>query len=82
MKDLTIIRAGLVGTVGAAICCFTPTLVIGLGVVGLSASLGWLDYVLRPTFFLSLGVVAYGLWRQRQAADCCPPATHSKNGGR
>jgi mercuric ion transport protein len=82
MKDRTITRAGIVGAVVAAICCFTPILVIGLGAVGLSAWLGWLDYVLLPTLFLALGLIAYGLWRQRRAAECCAPAAQSKNEGR
>ena len=55
MKDRTLVRAGVVGAVVAAICCFTPVLVIGLGVAGLSAWLGWLDYVLLPALFLSWG---------------------------
>jgi mercuric ion transport protein len=82
MNDRTITRAGIVGAVIAAICCFTPILVIALGAVGLSAWLGWLDYVLLPALFLALGLIAYGLWRQRRAADCCAPATRSKTEGR
>ena len=41
------------GSVIAALCCFTPILVIGLGVVGLSAWLGWLDYVLLRRWLCS-----------------------------
>ncbi|MHA1113724.1 MAG: mercury resistance system transport protein MerF, partial [Alphaproteobacteria bacterium] len=48
MKDRTILRTGVIGTAIAAVCCFTPVLVISLGAVGLSAWLGWLDYVLFP----------------------------------
>ncbi|NEU34255.1 mercury resistance system transport protein MerF, partial [bacterium LRH843] len=48
MKDATILKAGIIGSVIAAICCFTPVLVVVFGVVGLSAWLGWLDYVLLP----------------------------------
>ncbi|ORE91721.1 hypothetical protein ATO13_19055 [Stappia sp. 22II-S9-Z10] len=79
MKDRTLIRTGVVGAVIAAICCFTPVLVIGLGVVGLSA---WLDYVLLPALVLSIGPIGYGIWRQRRAADCCAPIAQSKNEGR
>ena len=82
MKNRTIVRAGIVGAVVAAICCFTPILVIGLGAVGLSAWLGWLDYVLLPALFLALVLIAYGLWRQHRAAECCAPDTQSKNEGR
>lgn len=82
MKDRTLIRTGVVGAVIAAICCFTPVLVIGLGVVGLSAWLAWLDYVLLPALVLSIGLIGYGIWRQRRAADCCAPIAQSKNEGR
>ncbi|PWE29844.1 mercury resistance system transport protein MerF [Maritimibacter sp. 55A14] len=71
MKDATIIKTGVIGTVIAAICCFTPVLVIGLGVVGLSAWLGWLDYVLFPALAAFMGITAYGLWRRQRAAACC-----------
>ncbi|PJK29228.1 hypothetical protein CVT23_13000 [Minwuia thermotolerans] len=64
------IKTGVIGTVIAAICCFTPVLVIGLGVVGLSAWLGWLDYVLLPTLAIFIGITAYGLWRRRQSIAC------------
>jgi len=70
MKDATIIKTGVIGTVIAAICCFTPVLVIGLGVVGLSAWLGWLDYVLLPTLAVFVGITAYGLWRRQRASTC------------
>lgn len=46
--DRKLIATGVVGTVIAALCCFTPVLVVLLGAVGLSAWLGWLDYVLLP----------------------------------
>lgn len=71
MKDTTILKTGIAGSVIAAICCFTPILVILLGAVGISAWLGWLDYVLLPALAFFLGVTAYGLWRlQRAAAGC------------
>lgn len=82
MKDQTLIRTGVAGAVIAAICCFTPVLVIGLGVVGLSAWLAWLDYVLLPALVLSLGLIGYGIWRRRRAAASCAPAAHSKSEGR
>ena len=71
MKDATIVKTGVVGSVIAAICCFTPVLVIALGAVGLSAWLGWIDYVLFPALALFLGMTAYGLWRRHRAAACC-----------
>lgn len=54
-------KVGIVGTVVAALCCFTPVLVILLGTVGLSAWVGYLDYVLLPALvvFLGLTIVAF-----------------------
>lgn len=71
MKDSTILRTGVIGAVIAALCCFTPILVIALAGVGLSAWLGWVDYVLFPMLGAFLALTAYGLWHRRQAAACC-----------
>jgi len=38
MSDNKLLGIGIVGTVIAALCCFTPVLVILLGAVGLAAS--------------------------------------------
>ena len=40
--------ASITGTILVALCCFTPLLVIVLGVVGLSALTRYLDVVLLP----------------------------------
>ncbi len=64
MNDRNNLKKGIVGTVIAAICCFTPVLVVALGAVGLSAWLGWLDYVLFPMLFASMGLVAQALYRR------------------
>ena len=55
-------RTGLTGTVIAALCCFTPFLVLLVAGVGLSAITGYLDYALFPILFASLGVTAYALY--------------------
>lgn len=70
MKDSTILKTGIVGSIIVAICCFTLVLVLLLGAIGLSAWLGWLDYVLLPALIVFLGITAYGLWRRQQAAAC------------
>jgi mercuric ion transport protein len=48
MQRKSLLKFGIAGTVVTAICCFTPALVVLLGVVGLSAWLAWLDAVLIP----------------------------------
>ncbi|MEX2469827.1 MAG: mercury resistance system transport protein MerF [Pseudohongiellaceae bacterium] len=64
MDDRKLLRISIVGTVIAALCCFTPILVILLGVVGLSALTGYLDYVLLPALAFFVGLTAYALWRK------------------
>ena len=61
MTDRKLFNTGCTGTAVAALCCFTPVLAIGLGAIGLSAWLGWIDYVLFPVMFASLGLVAHSL---------------------
>lgn len=59
--------AGVVGMVVAGVCCLTPALVVGLGAVGLSAWLGWLDVVLLPILGLCIALVIYAAFsRKRQ----------------
>jgi len=55
-------KKGLIGTIVAALCCFTPVLVFLLGGLGLSAWLGWIDYLLFPWMFASLGFLAHALF--------------------
>ena len=52
-----------------ALCCFTPLLVVLLGAVGLSAVLGYLDYVLFPALAVFLALTAYALWRKHHRAS-------------
>jgi len=65
MKDATLLKAGNIGTVITALCCFTPILVVLFGMVGLSAWLGWLDYVLFPALAIFIAMAVYAVWRRR-----------------
>ena len=74
MKDpKTLLRVSIIGTALVALCCFTPVLVILLGVVGLSALTGYLDYVLLPALAIFIGLTIYAIQRKRQADACCTP---------
>lgn len=64
MSHKRLLRFGILGTVVAALCCFTPILVILFGAVGLSAVVGVLDYVLLPALAVFVLVTAYALWRR------------------
>ncbi len=55
-------KTGIIGTVVAALCCFTPVLVFIFGAIGLTAWLGWIDYFLFPALFASMGLVAHALY--------------------
>lgn len=65
-RDDRLLRLGVVGTVVAALCCFTPALVLLLAGVGLSAAVGYLDYVLFPALAFFVALTGYALWRRRR----------------
>jgi mercuric ion transport protein len=64
-SDSRLLKMGVIGAVILALCCFTPVLVVLLGVVGLSAMLGWLDYVLLPALAFFIGLTIYAVWRRQ-----------------
>ena len=64
MTDKVLLKIGLVGSVIAAICSFTPLLVSLLGAIGLSSLFGMLDIVLLPAFAIVLVITGYALWKR------------------
>ena len=77
MASRALLRVGVLGTLVAALCCFTPVLVVVLGVLGLSAAIGWLDYVLLPALGAFAAVSVYAWVRLRgevaRDGDSAPP---------
>jgi mercuric ion transport protein len=72
MDDRKLLGFGIAGAAVAAVCCFTPLLVALLAAIGLSAAVGWLDYVLLPALAVFAGIVIYALVRQRRhGAGAC-----------
>ena len=65
-SDRRLLTTGIIGTVIAALCCFTTVLVVLFGFVGLSAVLGWLDYVLLPALAFFIGLTIYAVWRRHR----------------
>jgi mercuric ion transport protein len=63
-----LLTTGIVGTIIAALCCFTPILVVLLGLVGLSVIVGYLDYVLLPALVFFIGLTIYAVWRRKAQA--------------
>lgn len=77
----TLLRVSIIGTVIVALCCFTPILVIFLGILGLSAITGYLDFVLLPALAIFLGLTMYALWRKKQY-DALAAGSNDKSSSR
>lgn len=65
-KGDRLIKIGAIGSAIAALCCFTPVLVWLFAVVGLSALVGYLDYVLLPTLGVFLVVLFIGFCQRQR----------------
>lgn len=59
MNKLT--KTGLIGTLVTALCCFTPLLVWLLAALGLSAIVGYLDWVLFPMLGIFILLMLIGI---------------------
>jgi mercuric ion transport protein len=53
---------GTIGAVVAAVCCFTPALVLVLALVGVTTLAAWVDFGLFAILAISLCSLTYGLW--------------------
>jgi len=70
-----LLKTGVIGSAIAAICCFTPVLAVTLGILGLGAITGYLDYVLLPVLAIFGGITIYALVRKREAChEGCAPS--------
>ena len=66
--NMPLLKVGIIGSVIAALCCFTPILVILFGVLGISALVGYLDYVLFPLLGLFFLIIVVALVTNRGSA--------------
>ena len=66
MSNNRLLSLGIVGTIIAALCCFTPILVILFAAVGLSALVGYLDVVLLPALGIFILITIYALWKKQR----------------
>lgn len=64
MQKNKLLKAGLVGSIVTAICCFTPFLVFIFGLAGLSPLVIYLDVVLLPLLVVFVGITAFALWKK------------------
>lgn len=72
MKTGSLLRIGVVGSVVAALCCFTPVLAILAGLLGLGAIAGVADVVLIPVLIGFVGLTIYAARRQRREKGAAP----------
>ncbi|MEP2980678.1 MAG: mercury resistance system transport protein MerF [Lentilitoribacter sp.] len=66
MKD-KLLATGIIGTILAALCCFTPLLVWLLSAIGLSAVISYIDIFLLPALGFFIILTGVGLWRRRKS---------------
>ncbi|MBT5264808.1 MAG: mercury resistance system transport protein MerF [Rhodospirillaceae bacterium] len=67
MSNRTLLKTGIIGTAIAALCCFTPILVIAFAALGISAAVAYLDFVLLPALAVFVALTAFALYRKRAA---------------
>jgi len=69
MKKATLLKTGIIGTILAALCCFTPLLVVLFGAVGLAAWVGHLDAVLLPALILFIALTVYAFLKKDDSGE-------------
>jgi len=72
----TLLKTGIIGTVLAALCCFTPALVLLFGALGLSAWVGHLDAVLLPALGIFVALTIFALLKKEKTACCDTESKH------
>lgn len=69
MDDKSLLKTGVIGTLILALCCLTAVLVVLLGMVGLSAVLGFLDVILLPALGIFVAITLNALWRRQRSTN-------------
>ena len=67
MSDRVLLRIGIIGSLLAALCCFTPLLVMVLSSLGFGTLIGVLDYILFPALIGFLALTLYAWLRMRRS---------------
>jgi len=66
MTRTRLLATGIMGFLVSMLGCMTPVLVGLLAVLGVSGSMGWLDYVLLPAMAVFAGLTVYALIRGKR----------------
>ena len=72
MAPNRLLATGITGFVLSMLGCVTPALVALLAAVGVSGSMGWLDYVLLPAMAVFAGLTIYAVVCRRRRANAPP----------
>ena len=71
MTRTRLLATGIIGFLVSMLDCATPVLVGLLAVLGVSGSVGWLDYVLPPAMVAFAALILYALVaRRRRNTEC------------
>ena len=65
------LHGSIAGTILVALCCFTPILVITVGVIGLGAFTPYLDYILFPALGVMIVVTILAYLKWKRGCDTC-----------
>ena len=66
MTRTRLLATGIIGFLVSMLGCVTPVLVGLLAVLGVSGSMGWLDYVLLTAMAAFTGLTVYALFRGKR----------------
>jgi mercuric ion transport protein len=65
MAKSRLLVAGIVGFVLSMLGCVTPGLVVLFAALGVSGSMGWLDYILLPAMAIFAVLIGYAMVSRR-----------------
>jgi len=63
--------ASIAGTIVVALCCFTPLLVVAVGLLGVGFLTPYLDYVLYPALGLMLVLTVLSYRKYKKGCTSC-----------
>lgn len=72
MAQNRLLATGIIGFAVSMLSCVTPALVAILVALGVSGSMGWLDYILLPAMALFASLTAYAIicrFHRRQTSN-------------
>jgi len=68
LKNTSLLKTGIIGTILTALCCFTPALVVILSAAGFSVVIGYLDFILMPLLVIFVLICLIAFWKNQQVS--------------